>query len=113
MISAFGVEHGESISKQVSASERKTKKDKNYRASRFQAMNRRSRTYVKHGSGARRVGIPIAAGFAGPVGESLALTRNIGSGDTRSYHRVSGRKATAKIGSGGAALNIYGHRPRG
>jgi hypothetical protein len=109
MISAFGVDHGDSISKKVSESERKTKKDKNYRPSYLQGMNPRSRTYVKRGTGLQRVALPtLGASVGGPVGQTLGLSRNIASQDTRSYNKKTGRKATMKIGAGVGSFNVYG-----
>ena len=108
MISAFGVDHGDSVSKAVSASERKTRKDKNYRKSMYYGMNPRSRTYVKHGTSVERIAVPVAGGAVlGPIGQSAGMTRNVMSDDVRSYHKKTGRKAKAKIGGGMTAFNIY------
>ena len=128
MVSAFGITHG-AIYKSREADMDK----KGYRQSSLSGMNSRSDTYVKRGTGVKRVALPFAAGVAGGAaggavgdkiggakgraigtsvgawgGGSAALSRNIRSGDTAAYHRKTGKKAKAKVGTGrGVAANIY------
>lgn len=126
--SAFGVDHGSEIYKKDKAYE---KPGDDYRSSALSGINPRSKTYVKRGTGPQRVLLPAIGGtvgtavggaigrgspaLAGPLamaggigGASLGLRRNVKSGDTVSYHRRTGKKATDKFGNGEWAFNVYG-----
>ena len=126
-ISAFGVDHGDIFGKAASfveskeakdkrvketPSEAKTKKDKEYRSSVYQKVNRRSNTYVKRGTMPERIARPLGSsiglsfatgGVTGPgapiAGGTWGRTRNLQTGDTRAYHMKSKKPARSYIGN--------------
>ena len=101
------IESGSEKTKRVKAipSESKTKKDPKWRASNLQNVNPRSRTYVKEGTVAERVAVPMGAGYiAGPLGTSWGRTKNLRSDSTRSYRRSDGAKASHYIGYADAGM---------
>lgn len=125
--------YGDSVSKARSKKERSLARSNDYRPSHFQRINPRSRTYVRRGTAAQRVLLPwagssagLAAGavlgakvggqagagiggaLGGAGGGTLGYMRNVKSGDTKAFHRKTGRKMKQKaqipyIG----AMNLY------
>ena len=110
-------------------------KRKGYRPSHLRGINPLSDTFVREGTGLKRLGGPIAGTLAGSavavganiatkgklsgypaqmisaVGGSLGTSRNIRSGDTVSYRsggRYKGLKAKSKwVIPGATPINIY------
>jgi hypothetical protein len=88
-------------------SKTKTKRDSEFRPSVYQGINPRSETYVRRGTAPERIAVPLAAGTAGGivlpyggavVGGTYGRTRNLKKDNTRSYHRKTGKPATAYLG---------------
>ena len=120
MRSAFGIEHGNEVSKA----------EKGYRDSYLAGINPRSKTEVKEGTSLKRIGLPVvgavsgrmigsavggavgargAGAMAGSIGGAgIGLNRNIRSGDTKSTNKRTGKKAKGKVGwAGSPTFNIY------
>lgn len=124
MISAFGVEHGETFAKAGSE----------YRDSYLSGLNPRSKVKVKRGSAPRRYVKAVGGEAGGAIGGyalgralksgpgmtnllatggalaggSAARTSNIKRGDVVARHKKSGKKATGFIGFGPNNLGIGG-----
>lgn len=92
-------------------SEKTTIRSRDWRPSRFQSVNPRSRTYVREGTSLERIAVPTAAELGGTVvlgapggvvGNSWGRSRSLDKDNVRSYRRKDGAPATSFVGATGA-----------